>query len=346
MKILHTADVHLREDDAETVEALKAVLTEAEEKEVNLVTIGGDLLDTPEDAETLRPELRKLLSGNPFEILAIPGNHDEDVYRQNLHFGNDLEILTGTPCSSVEFDGIEIVGVPFTSSMTEDLYSRLKEKDGDVLLLHCTLDIGFQSGAVGEDEGRYFPVRKATLAELGFEYVLAGHIHSQVREVPLDNGGTFVYPGSPVSHSTKEEGRRHAILIDTDEGNLSTIALDTFYHDSLSELVRPGEEDQVLEEVREWVSRRENDDCKLEISIDGFIDWDENEFDEELDEASGPVEPNNKTRSATPVLEHPLYQRFTEKLEEKSDDNDEEIVKNRVIEVLSQLLAQNKVQSS
>lgn len=349
MKILHTADVHLREDDSETVDALQQVLAEAEENDVDLLTIGGDLFDSPEDAEALRPELRELLSGNSFDIVAIPGNHDEDVYRDNLRFGNDLEILTETPCSSVEFDGVEIVGVPFTSSMTEELFAALEAESSDrtqVLLLHCTLDIGFQSGAVGEEEGKYFPVTRATLAEFDYDYVLAGHIHSKVREVQLDNGGRFIYPGSPVSHSTSEEGRRNAVLIDTDTEDISTVPLDTFYHDSLSELVRPGEEDEVLEEIEEWVSRRKDDNCELEIAVDGFIDRDEDEFYEELREAAAPVEPDDRTRSATPVLEHPLYRRFEERLEERDDVDDEEMVENRVIEVLSQLLAQNKVQSS
>lgn len=349
MKILHTADVHLRGDDPRTVEALREVLSEAEENDVDLLTIGGDLFDSPQDAEALRPELRELLNDNPFQILAIPGNHDEDVYRQNLRFGNDLKILTETPYETVEFDEFEVVGVPFTSSMTEELFSSLKEKSSEhtqILLLHCTLDIGFQSGAVGEEEGKYFPVTKATLAELDYDYVLAGHIHSRDREVPLDNGGTFIYPGSPVSHSTTEEGRRKAVLIDTAAEEISTVPLDTFYYDSLSELVRPGEEDEVLEEIEEWVARRKDDNCDLEITVDGFIDRGEDAFYEDLKESADPVEPVDETQLATPVLEHPLYQRFMERLEGKEDVEDEQIVETQVIKVLSQLITQNRVQTS
>lgn len=348
LKILHTADVHLHKDDSRTVDALREVLSVAEANDVNLLTIGGDLFDSPEDAEALRPELREILKGNSFNILAIPGNHDEDVYRDNLRFGNDLRVLTDDPCSSVEFDDFEIVGVPFTPSMTEELFASLEERSTDrtqILLLHCTLDIGFQSGAVGDDEGTYFPVTRATLADLDYEYVLAGHIHSQVQEVPLDNGGTFIYPGSPVSHSTTEEGVRNAVLIDTDEGSVSTVPLDTFYHHSLSKLVRPGEEEEVLAEIEEWVARRADDQCELAVHVDGFVDRDEGEFYEDLVEAAEPVDPDDDTRSATPVLEHPLYQRFEERIGERKDV-DEELVETRVIEVLSQLIAQNKVQSS
>lgn len=348
MKILHTADVHLKQDDQKTIEALQELLDEAERQDVDLLSIGGDLFHTPEDAEALRPQLREMLKGNPFDMLAIPGNHDEQVYKDNLRFGNDLSILTDTPISSQEYDDVEIIGVPFTSSMDEDLFSALKEKSEDrtqVLLLHCTLDIGFQSGAVGEEEGEYFPIRKATLAELDYEYVLAGHIHSKDRTVPLDNEGTFVYPGSPVSHSTSETGQRKVVLIDTDEQEISSIPLDTFYYDSYSEMISPGQEKQVLGEIREWVARHEGDNCELTIEVDGFIERDEDEFYEDLEEASGSVEPKDETRSVSHVLNHPLYQRFEDRLEEK-EDVDDEAVENHVIEVLSQLIAQNKVQES
>ncbi|WP_159903667.1 metallophosphoesterase family protein [Salinirussus salinus] len=349
MKILHTADVHLKQDDSETVEALKQVLTKAEELEVDLLTIGGDLFDSSEDAEALRPELRELLKNNSFDILAIPGNHDEDVYRENLRFGNDLDILTDTPYEIREFGDIEIIGVPFQSSMDDELFSALKENSSDqtqLMLLHCTLDIGFKSGGVGEEEGEYFPITKATLAELDYDYVLAGHIHSTDREVPLDNGGTFIYPGSPVSHSTKETGQRKTVLIDTEEESVSSVPLRTFYYDSFSEMVRPGEEDEVVNEIEDWVNRREEDNCELTVSVDGFVDRDENEFYEELENAAGPAELSDSFRSVSSVLDHPLYQRFMEKLEEKEDLEEDEVVKDRVIQVLSQLLAQNKVQAS
>lgn len=349
MKLLHTADVHLGKDDSRTVDALRQVVAEATTHDVDVLTIGGDLFDSPTDAEALRPELRELLSDNPFDIIAIPGNHDEDVYRENLRFGNDLQILAETPCSSIEVGDVEIVGVPFTSSMTEDLFTSLAADRSDatqILLLHCTLDIGFQSGAVGDEEGTYFPITRATLAELDCEYVLAGHVHSTVREVPLDNGGTFIYPGSPVSHSTKEEGQRNAVLLDTDTDTVSTISLDTFYYDSFSTVVRPGEEDDVLDEIEEWVTLRRDDDCELTVAVEGFIDGDEDEFYEGLCEATAPVEPDDRTRSATAVLEHPLYERFQERLAERADVEDTELVETRVVEVLSQLLAQNEVQSS
>jgi exonuclease SbcD len=349
MKILHTADLHLKEDSPRTVEGLEEVVSAAEANDVDVLTVGGDLFDSPEDAEGLRTDLRELLRGNSFDIVGIPGNHDEDVFRKSIGFGEDLEVLVEEPYSTVEMDGVEFVGVPFTGSMTEGLFSQLEELgDPDstqVLLLHCTLDIGFHSGATGEEEGSYFPVSQATLGEFDFEYVLAGHIHASDREVPLPNGGTFIYPGSPVSHSSKETGRRNAILVDTEEDAVSRVSLDTFYVDEFERMIQPGEGEAALDDVEEWVSEHEGDDCELSVRVDGFIEQEWESFHDSLVEAVGDGELEDETKSVSEVLDHPLYTRFKQRLGE-NEVEDEEMVETRVIEVLSTLLTQNKVQQS
>ena len=349
MRILHTADVHLREDDPNTVDALEQVIETAEREDVDILSIGGDLFDTPTDAEELRPRLRTLFSDNSFEIVGIPGNHDAEVYDKNLQFGSDIEILVQQPFESREYGDVQIVGVPYTSSMTEELYSNLIKKSDSsrtqILLLHCTLDIGFKSSGFGDEEGEYFPVSKSVLSDLGYDYVLAGHIHSTDREVPLANGGKFIYPGSPVSHSTKETGQRKAILIDTSNDDVAGISLDTFYYDQFTETVRPGEEETVIERIEQWSERHDGGNCELSVTIDGFIEMDESEFSERLREASGSADVTNQARIVDQVLDHPLYSRFENKLEEREDIEDEQAVRERVIEVMSQLLSRREIQT-
>lgn len=350
MNILHTADIHLKSDDDRTIQALETVLDQAADEDVALVTVGGDLFDSTEDAEELRPKLRDLFKDNPFDVIAIPGNHDQEVYKKNLRFGEDLEILVDKPVTVRDLGEVEVVGVPFTSTLTEELYRELQGV-GDpaktqVALLHCTLDIGFLSNDVGVDEGTYFPVSQATLSEFEFDYILGGHIHSTDREVPLDSGGKFIYPGSPVSHSTSETGKRNAVLIDTDEDRITSVELDTFYHDRYSETVVPGDESRLFEAIQQWVSSRAADDCELTIFVDGYVDRDEDEFYEDLKAAADPVEPKDETRTVSDVLNHPLYQRFNGKLEEQDEVDDEDRVRTQVMDVLSRLLTQNKVQST
>lgn len=245
------------------------------------------------------------------------------------------------------YGDIEIIGVPYVDSMSADLFSALQNHSTDdtqVLLLHCTLDIGFQAAATGEDEGSYFPITKATLAELDYEYILAGHIHSTDRIVPLDNGGVFIYPGSPVSHTSSETGRRHAVWIDTDTDKIESKELETFYYDTFEATVQPGKEDEVLERLREWLARQDTDRSELSVEVDGYTEWDEDQFYDELVDAAGSVTPTNNTKSVKQVLNHPLYSRFESRLEDRSDIEDPAVIKKRVLEVLSRLLARNEVQ--
>lgn len=349
MRVIHTADIHLKEHDDRTIAALEDILAKTAQHDADVLTIGGDIFHTPEDANALRPRLRTLFSDTGFDIIAIPGNHDAEVYKENLDFGQDIDVLVDPPFEDRQYDDAIFVGVPYTDELTEDLFSQLSREDNQeqtsFLLLHCTLDIGFGSGEAGEEDAtEYFPVTKSTLAKLGYDYVLAGHIHSSVREVPLANGGAFIYPGSPMSHSTKETGRRHAVLIDTDDQQVRSIPLDTYYFDRYTDTVRPGEEDEVLDAIQQWVTERDNEYSDLEVVIDGFIDREESEFRDSLVEAAGPATISNETREVTEVLEHPLYQQFVDELnDEDLGELEEETVRTRVIQVLSRLLARREI---
>lgn len=65
IRVLHTSDVHLTLDAPERREALRDPLAKAEEEAFDVVTIGGDLFDRPEDVEALRSDLRNdLLFGS------------------------------------------------------------------------------------------------------------------------------------------------------------------------------------------------------------------------------------------------------------------------------------------
>ncbi|RLC75527.1 MAG: DNA repair exonuclease, partial [Chloroflexi bacterium] len=54
MRIVHTSDLHLGGKNPKSIDALKAVLRVAESQEAELLTLGGDIFDSPADANTLR----------------------------------------------------------------------------------------------------------------------------------------------------------------------------------------------------------------------------------------------------------------------------------------------------
>lgn len=73
------------------MEALEQISEMAKEHETDLLTIRGYLLDSVRDA-VLRHKLRELFRNDGFPIIAIPGNHDREVYSKDKDFGQDLEI--------------------------------------------------------------------------------------------------------------------------------------------------------------------------------------------------------------------------------------------------------------
>jgi exonuclease SbcD len=323
VRILHTADVHLTPEADERQAALTTVLSQADAAGVDAVTIGGDLFESEAAAEQLRDTLRGLFSERDYPILTIPGNHDADAFRSNLFFGESFTPATATPFDHFEFGDTRVTCLPYTPQATDDLLIGLRDRDPfegpECLLLHCSLEAPLQGGVGDEGEQRYFPISKEELAELDYDYYLAGHYHSQHR-TELSNGGTFVYPGTPASVTRKETGRRTCVLIDTEASPAVQLnQLDSFHYDSLSLRVRPGEEDAVLEDLRTQVEDWADRNVAPEITIDGFTRMDEAAFGEAVRERSGAIPVENRTRTVEHILSHPLFEAFQERLNARSE---------------------------
>jgi len=312
------------------------------------LTIGGDLFDSERDAEVLRPELRRMFSGNPFEILAIPGNHDTEAYSANLDFGPDLKIATAEPFEIHTYKGISVIALPYQDQPSNQLLNELenaaKNAQTRILLIHCTLDIGFTGQDFGEETAKiYFPVSAETLSRLKYDFILSGHFHTQICKKSLNGNRCFIYPGSPVSHTKKERGKRQAVLIDTEKGETKGIFLDSFYHDFIQLYVRPGKEEETLQTLKEWMALRSADDCKLEVTVAGFLKISEPKFRKALESIGENVEILHEYRNVERVLTHPLYKRFLKKLEANEEIEDKEKVEDFVIDAMSRLLADRKL---
>jgi DNA repair exonuclease SbcCD nuclease subunit len=350
MRLLHTADLHLGRGEGRTLEALDALLTTAAREEVDALTVGGDLFDSVADADELRPTLRERFTDNPFEVLVVPGNHDAAAFDGNVEFGPDLSVLSTDPYETRAVDDGTVVGVPYRDELGEELFFALQDHADDaVLLLHCTLDAGFAASATGEDERTgYFPVQKETLGELGYEFVLAGHVHSDLYQTKLPNGGLFIYPGSPVAHSWSELGRRHADVVDTDDDNVQPVALDTHYRDRFAETATPGGGYDVIDRVERWVAGHDADRADLEVRVGGFTEIDETAFDERLRAVAGPATVRNETRGVAAVLDHPIYEDFVARLDDLDLEaydrvDDREQVERRLVDTLAHLLETGEV---
>ena len=348
--VLHTADVHLTSDNPERRDALEELLDVGEAQEVDVVTIGGDLFDRPEDVENLRTDLRnELFADRPFEIVLIPGNHDVDAFRGDVFFGDSCTVMTADPFEHWTAPGgeLRITGLPYREHPDDDLLLALQDRTPfertEVLLFHCSLDSPFDGiDTGGEDTRRYFPVSEAVLTELDFDYYLAGHYHS-AHKLVFENGGTFTYPGTPASTRRSETGRRRVSVLTPSDG-VTFRPLDTFHYATFEQTVTPGGEEDLLDSVRAWADTHVRPDSEATVSVDGFLQMDEQRFHERLVEAAGLATVNNETRNAQHILSRPLFQSFENELDEEDwDEETKQAVWQRTVDVFSHLAAQREI---
>jgi DNA repair exonuclease SbcCD nuclease subunit len=222
MKILHTADIHLRTAGDERWRALRTIINVADTEGAGLVVISGDMFDRGVDAHTLKVPIRELLQECRAKIVILPGNHDALALAAGDYYGANVHVLADAD-GHVDTEDVRVFGLPFEKIGGEKVIERLLSIRGrrrtdatNILLYHGELlDVLFVRGVFGEEEETgYMPVPLSAFDESGIDYVLAGHFHSNF-DARQYRGGYFVYPGSPVSITRKETGVRRVNLFET-----------------------------------------------------------------------------------------------------------------------------------
>jgi len=335
MKILHTADLHLKDIGNERWDALKNIIRIANDNDCQVITISGDLFDTGMDAEKIRAELRGLFSKTGARILIIPGNHDKNVYKEGYHFGDNVEVIRrGDP---VRIDRCVFWGLPFENynqyEVLENLYALKRKidemKDNDeihFLLIHGELiDSLFSINDFGEEGyDRYMPFRLSYFDEMGVDFVLAGHFHTNCT-VRQFHGGFFIYPGSPVSITRRETGKRKVVIVDTENSNIEEIVTDGFYYELKEIYLDPFERKNPLDIVKKALSDI-NENASLILKVSGYINKSLHGLDEvafhrglieHLDNLNlrYPPQCEENYRDISTILEDELFKEFEKRLE-------------------------------
>lgn len=334
MKIIHSSDLHLNLKYPERLDALNAIISLSKSENANLVLVAGDFFDSDREADKLRPSLRDLLSSLPFKILVIPGNHDYKAYRSDLNFGNDVRILLAKPYEIYQTDELKIVAVPYANQNFNDVVPSLEREIDcgrlNILLIHCSLDIPYlKEDEFGDEERQlYLPVSSRVLADIGFDFVFAGHFHSSSVKNKISDKTTFAYSGSPVSITRKEVGKRSVFILDTSLKKAEMLyfkTLGTFYYDEIKFTFSPEKEDEILGELEDKLGKLDLERLKLSITLDGFISMEENEIKEKLKKIIGKYKKyqNNINlyewyRDVRGVISDPLYMMFKNKLDKKN----------------------------
>ncbi|MGH2969877.1 MAG: metallophosphoesterase family protein, partial [Solirubrobacteraceae bacterium] len=223
MRILHIADVHLdrpfvgmeveaaRERRAGMRSALDRCLELARSRDVDLVTIGGDLWEdehvTPDTIRWVADRLEH--AGRPVVIVA--GNHDPlspGGPFDRAPFGANVTVLEASDSLQRVDAGTTTVwgtswrrGIALTARALDGFHVPADGRR-HVLLLHGTCGARF-------DGTPHCPFTAEDVRRAGFDLCLAGHLHAGgVRD------GLIVYPGSPEPLSWSENGRHTAAIVD------------------------------------------------------------------------------------------------------------------------------------
>jgi DNA repair protein SbcD/Mre11 len=276
VKILHTADIHLKRTGDERWESLHHLLSVARDQGIGAFVISGDLFDKDLDAENLRPEIRALFSGNGFPVIMIPGNHDIKLL-SDMYFGSDAVLIRDHMQPHIVGD-VAFYGMAFESMNEHRVLQRLGEMKAhlspertNILLYHGELlDVMFKrSDLGGEEETGYMPVRLSFFKDMKIDYVLAGHFHTRfdIRQIP--GGGFFVYPGSPVSITRRETGRRKVNIFEA--GNPpAEFLLDTPHFEEVVLTLNPLDHTDPLELIDDRL-RAVHERAKVLLTVDGYF---------------------------------------------------------------------------
>lgn len=335
MKILHTADIHLKEYNDERWKTLERLIEVGKKERIDIFAVSGDLFDKDIQAETLRPKIREIFSDTGFKILIIPGNHDANSYKSGMYFGEDTVIITDL-ASPFEYKDIRVWGIPFEPLETEKILSKLHLlKEGltsdkeNILLYHGELlDSFFSRADFGDEgEGRYMPVKLSYFKDLNISYVLSGHFHSRFDVWEIESDKYFIYPGSPISITKRETGQRRVNIFEIGKPPKEYL-ISSPYFENVDILFDPFEDKKPLEIVKEHFDRL-CPEARAILRIKGYINseaigMNEIELKEKINDIVKDrcVEDYYEFQDVNNILEDDLFKSFVQKLE-KTDYSEE-----------------------
>lgn len=333
MKILHTADVHLKEYGDRRWKALEELLEKAGQEKAGIVAISGDLFDQNADVIKLQDHVRQCFSGRPFTIVIISGNHDWKAYSRGIYLGENAVLLSDWQKPYIQ-DDVVIWGLPFEPLPGVEILNRLQSINSKLtagkhhyLLFHGELlDAFFSRRELGEEaDDRYMPVKLSYFDNLKFEHILAGHLHSGFRVWPLDEKRYFVYPGSPVSITTRETGRRKANLFEAGGGPREYM-LDTHHYEERKVKLDPYAGSGPLEQVEKALEGL-HPAAEVLLTVTGYFNsaggLSETELAARIESCLGERaadRPALEYRDISEILDDEIFKTFNRKLVEAEED--------------------------
>jgi DNA repair exonuclease SbcCD nuclease subunit len=324
MKILHTSDIHIREYEDESWKTFESLVKIGAEENIDVFVISGDFFDKKVSFVKLYSEIRPLLNSVEYEFVIIPGNHDENAFAVDAFLGEKVKVIRKLT-EPFEYRDVRFFGFPFTNITSEQVRRNLRKvKDladdnkTNILLFHGELlDHSFAGSDFGDEESNYMGLRLSFLNNLNISYVLAGHFHTNFQAYEFDSGGYFVYPGSPVSITRKETGKRAVNVFKVSEVP-TPYYIDTPYYEQVRLSVYPDEDQgKIIERIKAKIGGFSNQ-AKILVSLTGYTKEEEKDFHKnvkELEYEFRNLEIRDRVKGIKSLYDDELFTAFIEKLE-------------------------------
>lgn len=350
MKILHTADVHLNEFEGQRWQTFEQILNLGKKEKVDVMVISGDLFDQGLNAVQLRREIEALFSDYDFQILILPGNHDFRAFKDKPFWGNHVQIFNDLS-SPWQLDEVTFWGLPFEDLSERQVIGKLETineqapntSGQDIFVYHGELVDAFYSGQTSQafgDEGekRYLPMKLAYFKNLNFDYILAGHFHSQFDLRKIDENKFFVYPGSPISITKRETGPRKVNLFEVGQPPKAK-EISTPYFTEINYQLNPFEDQRPIEEIKTMITKLPSEAVPI-VSVKGYFDSQKlgltkKDFVEKLNQFTDQC----LVDDVSTILSNSLFKEFVNRMEDKDIENKEE-TKQLVIETMMEAKVQ------
>ena len=221
MKFIHIADVHLgiepdkgkawsEDRSREIKETFQKVIQEAEEKQVDLLLIAGDLFHMPPSEGMLREVDYMFSKLTKTKTIIVAGSHDymkEGSPYESYRFSSKTICLAPGKVNNVYMRDLNtcVTGFSYGSKeITDHLIDKLKPAQqgaNNILLAHA-------------GDAKHVPYSKKALKGAGFDYVALGHIHKP--EIISENKVINVGSLEPLGYT--ETGARGYVFGEAENG--------------------------------------------------------------------------------------------------------------------------------
>ncbi|HEX7318838.1 MAG TPA: metallophosphoesterase [bacterium] len=334
MKVLHTADLHLKEGEEDRQGILKDLVQKANEVKAGAFIIAGDLFESDKDAAILRSKVKSIFDQCRAPVIIIPGNHDPGSFGPDYDYGRNVIQAYKRPVTIFEIGPLKVAAIPYHEVDFTECVKDLP-RNIDILVAHGTVyDQSFIFAFLDEEEEEgktYMPMMPSNLAGI-CRYCALGHLHTRSIRVQYQN--THVaYPGSPVALSTKCDTERAVVLVDIDTDK-SAVRVELLklghvpFWQHREFFIFPGYEQKVLTDLHDYMGGLDRSKIMPDIEIKGFISSGGREFNLTLEEINREMDSAfyrhklqyGRIQSWDRVIEHGMVKRFVDKTRDLDDE--------------------------